>query len=72
MRQRTRDVDWKSKDEKEAIAMAAAIRKAIGDRGSKKLHVLAHALEIYDSRLADALIEHWSERDTEDDDSDPQ
>jgi len=52
--------------------MAAAIRKAIGDRGSKKLHVLAHALEIYDSRLADALIEHWSERDTEDDDSDPQ
>ncbi|MBC7483082.1 MAG: hypothetical protein H7337_14575 [Rhizobacter sp.] len=67
-----RDVDWKSKDEKEAIAMAAAIRKAIGDRGSKKLHVLAHALEIYDSRLADALIEHWSERDTEDDDSDPQ
>lgn len=67
-----RDVDWEAKDEKEAVAMAAAIRKAIGSRGSKKLHVLARALELYDSRLADTLMDYWSEKVDEDDDSDPQ
>ena len=60
-----RDVDWEAKDEKDAIAMAHAIRKAIGDRGSKKLHVLARALEIYDSRLEDTLMDYWGAKDDE-------
>lgn len=53
-----REVDWVADDEKAAEAMASAILKAIGRQG-KKLHVLARALELYDSRLEDALKEHW-------------
>ena len=60
-----RDVDWEAKDEKEAVAMAADIRKAIGNRGSKKLYVLARALEIYDSRLEDTLMDYWGAKDDE-------
>ena len=67
-----REVDWEAKDEKEAAAMAVAIRKAIGDRGSKKLHVLARALEIYDNRFAETLVDYWTEKVDEDDDSDPE
>ena len=63
------DRDWEAADEKAAEVMALAIRRAIGDMGSKKLHVLARALEIYDSRLEDALMEHWSRNNSEDDDS---
>ena len=59
------DFDWEAADEKEAEAMALAIRKAIGDRGSKKLHVLARALEIYDSRLEDTLMDYWGAKDDE-------
>lgn len=63
------DVDWEAKDETAAIAMAVAIRKAIGNRGSQKLHVLARALELYDSRLEDTLMDYWSAKVDEDDDA---
>lgn len=59
------DMEWQAADEKAAVAMALAIRKAIGDRGSKKLHVLARALELYDSRLEDALMDYWGAKDDE-------
>jgi ParB-like chromosome segregation protein Spo0J len=67
----SRDIDWESKDEKEAEGMALAIRKAIGNRGSQKLTVLARALELYDSRLEDTLMEHWGRNVSEDDDRGP-
>jgi len=61
-----RDIDWDVEDEKAAVAMAVAIRRAIGNRGSQKLHVLARALELYDSRLEDALMDHWGANDDAD------
>lgn len=66
------DVDWEAKDEEDAIAMAAAIGKAIGKQGHRKLHVLARALEIYDSRLEDSLMERWGAKVGEDGDGGPQ
>jgi len=63
------NVDWEAKDEKAAVEMAVAIRKAIGNRGSQKLHVLARALELYDSRLEDSLMDYWSAKVNEDDDA---
>jgi hypothetical protein len=67
-----REVDWDAKDEEDAVAMAVSIRKAIGSRGSLKLHVLARALELYDSRLEDTLMDYWGSKVDEDDDITPQ
>ncbi len=47
--------------EEKAQEMANRILKAIGKQGQQKHEVFARALEIYDSRLPDALREFWDD-----------
>jgi len=55
------DFDRESADEKKAQAMARALRGALGTQGAQFPHVMARALEIYDSRLPATLAEWWGE-----------
>ena len=61
------DFDRDEANEKKAQEMALALRKALGTEGAKYPEIFARALEIYDSRLPDALAEWWN---TPDDDND--
>jgi hypothetical protein len=54
------DFDWEEADEKKAKGMAMALKKALGDEAAKYPEVFARALELYDTRLPDALAEWWS------------
>lgn len=47
--------------EEQAQEMANRILKALGKQGQQKHEVFARALEIYDSRLPDALREFWDD-----------
>lgn len=51
--------DWDDEVEVRAQEMATQITKAIGREGSKQPHALARALELYDPRLPDILLEQW-------------
>lgn len=59
------DFDWDSANEKKAIEMALALRKAIGKEGWKNPEVLAKALELYDSRLPEQLADYWGNQEDE-------
>ena len=45
--------------------MALSLRKALGSSGGKNPEVFARALEIYDSRLPEALADWWSIQEDE-------
>ena len=53
------DFDRESDTEKKAQAMAMALRIALGTQGAQYPETMARALEIYDSRLPEALAEFW-------------
>ena len=53
------DFDQEDANEKKAHEMAKALRVALGTQGALYPHVMARALELYDSRLPDALAEWW-------------
>ena len=53
------DFDRESAEEQKAQAMAKALRTALGTQGAQFPHVMARALEIYDSRLPETLAEWW-------------
>jgi hypothetical protein len=59
--------DWDDANEKKAEAMALALRRALGTEGGKYPEIFARALELYDSRLPDALADWWSVPESEDD-----
>ena len=54
------DFDRESANEKKAQAMAKALRSALGKEGALYPQIMARALELYDSRLPEALAEWWS------------
>ena len=53
------DFDRDSANEIKAQKMAVLIVKALGREGSKYPEILARALDIYDTRLMDRLVECW-------------
>lgn len=55
------DFDRESADEEKAQKMATALRIALGTEGAQYPQVMARALEIYDSRLPEALAEWWGD-----------
>ena len=57
------DFDRDAAEEKKAQEMALSLRKSLGNEGGKYPEVFARALEIYDSRLPDALADWWSVSD---------
>lgn len=59
------DFDHDVLDEAMAQKMAAALRKAFGTQAAKYPETFARALELYDTRLPDALAEWWSTPDDE-------
>lgn len=61
------DFDRDVVDEAMAQKMAAALRKAFGAQAAKYPETFARALELYDTRLPDALAEWWNTPDDDDD-----
>jgi len=64
------DLDQDAADGKKAEVMPLSLRKALGTGAAKYPEVFAMALEIYDSRLPQALADWWSDGDGDDDDDD--
>jgi hypothetical protein len=58
-KRRGRPRDWDNEVEVRAQKMATQIAKAIGREGSKQPHALARALELYDPRMPDILLDFW-------------
>lgn len=54
------DFDWDAANEVKAQEMAVALKRALGKEGGKYPEILARALEIYDTRLVDQLVELWN------------
>ena len=65
------DFDRDAANEKKAQEMAMSLRKALGKEGAKYPEILARALEIYDTRLMDRLVEWWANHDEADDAVEP-
>ena len=57
------DFDQEKADEKKAQEMALALKQALGNEAAKYPEVFARALELYDTRLPDALAEWWGTPD---------
>ena len=65
------DFDREEANEKKAQTMALGLRKVLGKQGAKYPEVLARALEIYDSRLMDRLVDWWGTQ-ADDDEVEPE
>lgn len=64
------EIDWEEANAKKAQEWASVIGKAFGREAGKYPQVLAMALDLYDSRLMDSLVDWWGDRsDEEDEDS---
>ena len=57
--------EQEDKDEKLARELAASVSKAIGRRGSQQVQAFARALELYDPRMPQMLMEWWGSTDDE-------
>jgi hypothetical protein len=64
------DFDRGAANEAKAQEMALAIRRAIGSEGGKYPEILARALDIYDSRLMEQLVEWWGGQEDDDETAD--
>jgi hypothetical protein len=58
--------DWQAANVEKAQEMALALRKALGKEGGKYPEILAMALDIYDTRLMDRLVEWWGPQQDQD------
>lgn len=61
------DFDYEEHSERKAQEMALALRRALGKEGAKYPEILARALDIYDTRLMDQLVDWWTGSDQEPD-----
>jgi len=61
------DFDYEEHSERKAQEMALALRRALGKEGAKYPEILARALDIYDTRLMDQLVDWWTGSDHEPD-----
>lgn len=62
------DFDWEKANRQKAEQWASALVKSFGKEAGKYPEVLAMALDIYDSRLMDRLVDWWSDRSDDDGD----
>lgn len=59
------DFDREAANEVKAQKMAISLARALGNEGAKYPEILARALDIYDSRLMDRLMECWGTQESE-------
>ena len=62
------DFDWEEADGKKVQEWATALTKLFGRQAGKRPELLARALDLYDTRLMDQMMEWWQEQ-TDDADS---
>lgn len=57
------DIDWEDRLEKDAEKIAALLAKHLPKSNRKFPETFARAIEIYDTRLAENLMEHWGSKE---------